>query len=98
MPTVDRSTFSLAGFTRSFRSIKHCRREASPRRSPRTHQLLKDSSHELAMLLGLIVDWGGTGATNSGLGTAYSMFTPTFYFGKGLGDLPEDAAGCEPSR
>jgi hypothetical protein len=33
------------------------------------YQLLKDSSHELAMLLGLIVDWAGTGATNAGLGT-----------------------------
>jgi hypothetical protein len=25
------------------------------------YQLLKDASHETAMLLGLIVDWGGTG-------------------------------------
>src|SRR5580692_10121654 len=33
------------------------------------YQLLKDSPHELAMLLGLIVDWGGTGATNSGIAT-----------------------------
>jgi hypothetical protein len=55
------------------------------------YQLLKDSPHELAMLLGLIVDWGGTGATNSGLGTSYSELTPTFYFGKGFGDLPDDA-------
>jgi hypothetical protein len=54
------------------------------------YQLLKDSPHELAMLLGLIVDWGGTGATNSGIGTPYSLFTPTFYFGKGFGDLPDD--------
>src|SRR5580658_9546946 len=56
------------------------------------YQLLKDSPHELAMLLGLIVDWGGTGASNSGIGTPYSTLTPTFYFGKGFGDLP-DAAG-----
>ena len=54
-------------------------------------QLLKDDSHELAMLLGLIVDWGNTGATNSGLGTAYSLLTPTYYFGKGFGDLPDSA-------
>jgi len=26
-------------------------------------QLLKDGSHELAMLLGLIVDWGGIGSS-----------------------------------
>jgi hypothetical protein len=55
------------------------------------YQLLKDNSHELAMLLGLIVDWGGTGATNSGLATPYSVLTPTYYFGKGFGDLPEEA-------
>jgi hypothetical protein len=55
------------------------------------YQLLKDSDHELAMLLGLIVDWGGTGASNSGIGTPYSVLTPTYYFGKGFGDLPESA-------
>jgi hypothetical protein len=43
------------------------------------------------MLLGLIVDWGGTGATGSGIGTPYSVLTPTYYFGKGFGDLPDSA-------
>ncbi len=55
------------------------------------YQLMKNDDHELAMLLGLIFDWGGTGAINSGIGTPYSLLTPTFYFGKGFGDLPEDA-------
>jgi hypothetical protein len=55
------------------------------------YQLLKDQDHELAMLLGLIVDWGGTGATHSGLGTPYTLLTPTYYFGKGFGDLPDSA-------
>jgi hypothetical protein len=55
------------------------------------YQLLKDSSHELALMLGLIVDWGGTGASNSGIATPYSVLTPTGYFGKGFGDLPEQA-------
>jgi hypothetical protein len=54
------------------------------------YQLLKNDEHELAMLLGLIVDWGGTGAINSGIGTPYSLLTPTFYFGKGFGDLPDE--------
>ncbi|HEX4408720.1 MAG TPA: hypothetical protein VH206_08110 [Xanthobacteraceae bacterium] len=53
-------------------------------------QLLKDDAHELALLAGLIVDWGNTGATNSGIGTSYGTLTPTFYFGKGLGDLPDN--------
>lgn len=55
------------------------------------YQLLKNDDHELAMLLGLVVDWGGTGATGSGIGTSYSVLTPTYYFGKGFGDLPDDA-------
>jgi hypothetical protein len=53
------------------------------------YQLLKNSEHELALLLGLIVEWGGTGAINSGLATPFSVLTPTFYFGKGFGDLPD---------
>ncbi len=60
------------------------------------YQLLKDGPHELAMLLGLIVDWGGTGAANSGLATTYSTLTPTFYFGKGLGDLPDTIGWVRP--
>jgi hypothetical protein len=55
------------------------------------YQLLKNDDHELAMLLGLIVDWGGTGAVDSGIGTPYSLLTPTYYFGKGFGDLPDSA-------
>ena len=55
------------------------------------YQLLKDGSHELAMLLGLVVDWGSTGAINSGIATPYSVLTPTYYFGKGFGDLPDEA-------
>ena len=53
------------------------------------YQLLKDGPHELALLLGLVVEWGGTGAVDSGLATPWSTLTPTFYFGKGFGDLPD---------
>ena len=53
------------------------------------YQLLKDGPHELALLLGLVVEWGGTGAINSGLADPWSTLTPTFYFGKGFGDLPD---------
>jgi hypothetical protein len=58
------------------------------------YQLLKDGSHELAMLLGLIVDWGGTGAT--GIGTSYSVLTPTFSFGQGFGQLPDTIGWARP--
>jgi hypothetical protein len=60
------------------------------------YQLLKDASHETAMLLGLIVDWGGTGNVGAGIGTSYSMLTPTYYFGQGLGGLPDDLGFARP--
>jgi hypothetical protein len=60
------------------------------------YQLLKDGAHETAMLLGLIVDWGGTGATNAGVGTPYSLLTPTYYFGQGLGQLPDTIGWARP--
>jgi hypothetical protein len=55
------------------------------------YQLYKNGEHELALLVGLVMDWGSTGAINSGIATPYSTLTPTFYFGKGFGDLPEQA-------
>jgi hypothetical protein len=53
------------------------------------YQILKDASHELAILSGLVVDWGNTGSTGSGFASRFSTVTPTLYFGKGLGDLPD---------
>lgn len=60
------------------------------------YQLLKDSSHELALMAGVVVDWGNTGANNSGLGTSYSTVTPTLYVGKGFGELPEAVSWARP--
>jgi hypothetical protein len=60
------------------------------------YQVLKDRSHELAVLAGLIVDWGHTGSTGSGLATTYSQVTPTVYFGKGFGDLPDSVSWIRP--
>ncbi len=57
------------------------------------YQILKDREHELALLSGLIVDWGRTGSTGSGFATNFSLVTPTFYFGKGFGDLPTSFGG-----
>jgi hypothetical protein len=53
-------------------------------------QLLKDAPHELAMLAGVIFSWGNSGAAGVGA-NPWSTITPTFYFGKGLGDLPDSA-------
>lgn len=54
------------------------------------YQVLKDPSHEFALLAGLVVEWGGTGSQS--LGTdRFSTLTPTLYFGKGFGELPDNA-------
>jgi hypothetical protein len=60
------------------------------------YQLLKDGPHELAVLVGLVVNWGGTGATNAGLGTSYSTLSPTFYIGRGFGELPDSIGWARP--
>src|SRR5262249_37559857 len=51
------------------------------------YRFFKDPIHELVMSVGLSIDWGGSGA--SGVGAdKFATYTPTFYFGKGFGDLP----------
>jgi hypothetical protein len=60
------------------------------------YQVLKDRSYELAILAGLVVDWGHTGSTGSGLATTFSQVTPTLYFGKGFGDLPDSFSWIRP--
>ena len=62
------------------------------------YQLFKDPTHETAMLLGVSVDWGGTGATSAGFGTSYSVITPTYYFGQGFGSFRTPSAGCGRRR
>jgi len=60
------------------------------------YQLMKDAAHELAMLVGLSVEWGGTGNTAAGIATSFSVLTPTFNFGQGFGELPETLGWARP--
>ena len=60
------------------------------------YQVLKDRSHELAILAGLVDDWGHTGSTGSGLADTFSTVSPTLYFGKGFGDLPDSLSWARP--
>ncbi|HEV2957648.1 MAG TPA: hypothetical protein VGX95_16145 [Xanthobacteraceae bacterium] len=53
------------------------------------YQVLKDAPHEFALLAGLVVEWGGTGAAGVGA-PPWSTLQPTVYFGKGFGDLPDE--------
>jgi hypothetical protein len=54
------------------------------------HQFLTDAAHEFVMSASLIVEWGGTGSPDVGA-ERFSTLTPTLYFGKGFGDLPDSA-------
>jgi hypothetical protein len=60
------------------------------------YQLMKDASHEFAMLVGLSVEWGGTGNTGAGLATSFSVLTPTFNIGQGFGQLPDTLGWARP--
>jgi hypothetical protein len=60
------------------------------------YQVLKDGPHEFALMAGLIVDWGGTGATNAGIGSSFSTLSPTLYVGKGFGELPDALNWAKP--
>ena len=53
-------------------------------------QLLKDAPRELALLAGVIFNWGNSGAAGVGA-VSWGTITPTGYFGKGFGDLPDSA-------
>jgi hypothetical protein len=53
------------------------------------YQVLKDAPHEFALLAGLVVEWGSTGAAGVGA-VPWSTLQPTVYFGKGFGDLPDE--------
>jgi hypothetical protein len=59
------------------------------------YRLFKDPEHEFVMSIGLSVEWGGTGSANVGA-DPFHTYTPTIYFGKGLGDLPDTLSWLRP--
>jgi hypothetical protein len=59
------------------------------------YRLFKDPEHEFVMSVGLSVEWGGTGSDSVGA-EAFNRYTPNFYFGKGLGDLPDTLSWLRP--
>ena len=56
---------------------------------------LTDTPHELMVSVGLGVEWGGTGNERVGAERTTTL-TPTLYFGKGAGDLPDSLAWARP--
>ena len=59
------------------------------------YRLFKNPEHEFVMSVGLSVEWGGTGSANVGA-EQFNTYTPTLYFGKGFGDLPDSLSWLRP--
>src|SRR3979411_818115 len=59
------------------------------------YRVFKDPEHEFVMSVGLSVEWGGTGARSVGA-DPFNTYTPTVYFGKGFGDLPDTLSWIRP--
>ncbi len=55
----------------------------------------ENDDQEILMSVGLVAEIGATGASRVGSDRAGTL-TPTFYFGKGMGDLPDDMALLKP--
>ena len=59
------------------------------------YQFLTSASHEAILATGVSVEFGGSGAERVGAEDT-TVVTPTLYFGKGFGDLPESAGWARP--
>jgi hypothetical protein len=59
------------------------------------YQLLEVPEHEFILTLGGKIDLGGSGSKNFA-GNSYSTYTPTLYYGKGFGDLPNELKYLKP--
>ena len=59
------------------------------------YQFFKDGAHEAIASIGLDADIGGSGSKHVGR-EAFSTFTPALFFGKGFGDLPDEAKFLRP--
>jgi hypothetical protein len=59
------------------------------------YRFYKDAAHELIMSVGLSIEWGGSGAEGVGA-DKFNTYTPTFFFGKGFGDLPDQIWWARP--
>ena len=59
------------------------------------YRLFKDPVHEFVMSVGLGIEWGGTGAQRVGA-DPFNTYTPTIFFGKGFGDLPDTLSWVRP--
>jgi hypothetical protein len=59
------------------------------------YEFFENDKHEAIASIGLRWDIGGTGRKSLG-NDSFSTFTPTFYFGKGFGDMPDSLPFLRP--
>jgi hypothetical protein len=59
------------------------------------YRVFRDPVHEFVMSVGVNIEWGGTGAESVGA-EPFNHYTPTVYFGKGFGDLPDTLSWIRP--
>jgi hypothetical protein len=59
------------------------------------YRAFKNAEHEFVASVGLNIEWGGSGAQGVGADPV-TTYTPTFYFGKGFGDLPASMNWARP--
>ncbi|HUB66446.1 MAG TPA: hypothetical protein VL981_03050 [Candidatus Methylacidiphilales bacterium] len=59
------------------------------------YQLWEVPEHEWILSLGCLADLGDTGSKALGV-DSFSTYTPTVYFGKGFGDLPDELKYIKP--
>src|SRR6202795_2636702 len=59
------------------------------------YRVYRNPEHEFVMSVGLSVEWGGSGTAGVGA-DPFNPYTPTVYFGKGLGDLPDTLSWIRP--
>jgi hypothetical protein len=59
------------------------------------YQFLTSAAHETILSVGISDEIGGIGSSRVGA-EPFSTITPTFFFGKGLGDLPESLGFLRP--
>jgi hypothetical protein len=59
------------------------------------HRVYRNPEHEFVVSVGLGIEWGGSGAQDIGA-ERFTTYTPTLFFGKGFGDLPEAMNWARP--
>ena len=59
------------------------------------YRLYKNAEHEFVTSIGLGIEWGRTGAISVGADD-FNVYTPTIFFGKGFGDLPDTVGWMRP--